>query len=398
MKKLIMLALAAAAMPLCASAQDAAKTDTVKGFRFTDVKTVKTGSVKDQNRSGTCWAFSGTSFIEDEIMRKGGPELDLSEMFTVRHCYDDKADKYMLMDGKINFAQGGGLWDIMYVIDNYGMVPEEVYTGLNYGEKKHSHYEMSDGLTGYLDGVMRSKKKTTAWKRGFDGILDAYLGELPESFTYNGKTYTPRTFADQFGIRSADYICITSYTHHPFYRSFPLEVADNWLWAPYQNVPMEEMKAIVDNAIENGYSVAWAADVSEGGFKWKEGVAVIPEEINPDNLEGTELSRWVTLSDKERADKRFKFDGPVKEIVPTQQERQNGFLSHETTDDHGMTIVGIATDQNGNRYYKIKNSWDTNQKYGGYFYCSEAYFLMKTMGIMVNRNAVPKEITKKFKD
>lgn len=398
MKKLIMLALAAAAMPLCASAQDAAKTDTVKGFRFTDVKTVKTGSVKDQNRSGTCWAFSGTSFIEDEIMRKGGPELDLSEMFTVRHCYDDKADKYMLMDGKINFAQGGGLWDIMYVIDNYGMVPEEVYTGLNYGEKKHSHYEMSDGLTGYLDGVMRSKKKTTAWKRGFDGILDAYLGELPESFTYNGKTYTPRTFADQFGIRSADYICITSYTHHPFYRSFPLEVADNWLWAPYQNVPMEEMKAIVDNAIENGYSVAWAADVSEGGFKWKEGVAVIPEEINPDNLEGTELSRWVTLSDKERADKRFKFDGPVKEIVPTQQERQNGFLSHETTDDHGMTIVGIATDQNGNRYYKIKNSWDTNQKYGGYFYCSESYFLMKTMGIMVNRNAVPKEITKKFKD
>lgn len=398
MKKLIMLALAAAAMPLCASTQDAAKTDTVKGFRFTDVKTVKTGSVKDQNRSGTCWAFSGTSFIEDEIMRKGGPELDLSEMFTVRHCYDDKADKYMLMDGKINFAQGGGLWDIMYVIDNYGMVPEEVYTGLNYGEKKHSHYEMSDGLTGYLDGVMRSKKKTTAWKRGFDGILDAYLGELPESFTYNGKTYTPRTFADQFGIRSADYICITSYTHHPFYRSFPLEVADNWLWAPYQNVPMEEMKAIVDNAIENGYSVAWAADVSEGGFKWKEGVAVIPEEINPDNLEGTELSRWVTLSDKERADKRFKFDGPVKEIVPTQQERQNGFLSHETTDDHGMTIVGIATDQNGNRYYKIKNSWDTNQKYGGYFYCSEAYFLMKTMGIMVNRNAVPKEITKKFKD
>lgn len=398
MKKLIMLVLAAAAMPLCASAQDAAKTDTVKGFRFTDVKTVKTGSVKDQNRSGTCWAFSGTSFIEDEIMRKGGPELDLSEMFTVRHCYDDKADKYMLMDGKINFAQGGGLWDIMYVIDNYGMVPEEVYTGLNYGEKKHSHYEMSDGLTGYLDGVMRSKKKTTAWKRGFDGILDAYLGELPESFTYNGKTYTPRTFADQFGIRSADYICITSYTHHPFYRSFPLEVADNWLWAPYQNVPMEEMKAVVDNAIENGYSVAWAADVSEGGFKWKEGVAVIPEEINPDNLEGTELSRWVTLSDKERADKRFKFDGPVKEIVPTQQERQNGFLSHETTDDHGMTIVGIATDQNGNRYYKIKNSWDTNQKYGGYFYCSESYFLMKTMGIMVNRNAVPKEITKKFKD
>lgn len=284
------------------------------------------------------------------------------------------------------------------MLDNYGLVPEEAYAGLEYGAKKHEHYELADGLTGYLKGVMRSKKRSTAWKQGFDGILDAYLGKLPESFTYNGRKYTPRTFADQFGIRPEDYICVTSFTHHPFYRSFPLEVADNWLWAPYQNVPMEEMKAIVDNALENGYSVAWAADVSEGGFKWTEGVAVIPEEINPDNLEGTELSKWVTLSDKDRAAKRFKFDGPVKEVVPTQQMRQEGLDSHETTDDHGMTIVGIATDQEGNRYYKVKNSWDTNQKYGGYFYCSEPYFLLKTMGIMVNKQAVPKEISKKFKD
>ncbi|MGM9862824.1 MAG: aminopeptidase C, partial [Lepagella sp.] len=380
MKRILTLALACAALPVLAQAPEA-KTDTAKGFRFTDIKTVKTGSVKDQNKSGTCWAFSGTSFVEDEIMRKGGPELDLSEMFTVRHCYDDKADKYMRMDGTINFAQGGGLWDIMYVLDNYGLVPEEAYAGLEYGAKKHEHYELADGLTGYLKGVMRSKKRSTAWKQGFDGILDAYLGKLPESFTYNGRKYTPRTFADQFGIRPEDYICVTSFTHHPFYRSFPLEVADNWLWAPYQNVPMEEMKAIVDNALENGYSVAWAADVSEGGFKWTEGVAVIPEEINPDNLEGTELSKWVTLSDKDRAAKRFKFDGPVKEVVPTQQMRQEGLDSHETTDDHGMTIVGIATDQEGNRYYKVKNSWDTNQKYGGYFYCSEPYFLLKTMGI-----------------
>ena len=397
MKRILTLALACAALPVLAQAPEA-KTDTAKGFRFTDIKTVKTGSVKDQNKSGTCWAFSGTSFVEDEIMRKGGPELDLSEMFTVRHCYDDKADKYMRMDGTINFAQGGGLWDIMYVLDNYGLVPEEAYAGLEYGAKKHEHYELADGLTGYLKGVMRSKKRSTAWKQGFDGILDAYLGKLPESFTYNGRKYTPRTFANQFGIRPEDYICVTSFTHHPFYRSFPLEVADNWLWAPYQNVPMEEMKAIVDNALENGYSVAWAADVSEGGFKWTEGVAVIPEEINPDNLEGTELSKWVTLSDKDRAAKRFKFDGPVKEVVPTQQMRQEGLDSHETTDDHGMTIVGIATDQEGNRYYKVKNSWDTNQKYGGYFYCSEPYFLLKTMGIMVNKQAVPKEISKKFKD
>lgn len=400
MKKLFLLAMAAA-LPLGVMAQDAKKadTDTVKGFQFTDVKTVKTGSVKDQNKSGTCWSFSGTSFIEDEIMRKGGPELDLSEMFTVRHCYDDKADKYLRMDGKINFAQGGGLWDIIYVLDNYGLVPEEAYSGLNYGEDKHSHYELSDGLTGYLNGVLKNSNRrySTAWKKGLDGILDAYLGPLPEKFTYKGKQYTPRTFADQFKLNPNDYICVTSFTHHPFYKAFPLEVADNWLWADYQNVPMEEMKAIVDNALENGYSVAWAADVSEGGFKWREGVAVIPEEIDPGTLEGTELSRWVQLSDNERAKKRFQFDGPVKEIVPTQEMRQQAFDRHETTDDHGMTIVGIATDQKGNRYYKIKNSWDTNQKYGGYFYCSLPYFLMKTMGIMVNKEAVPAAIAKKFK-
>ena len=190
MKKLFLLAMAAA-LPLGVMAQDAKKadTDTVKGFQFTDVKTVKTGSVKDQNKSGTCWSFSGTSFIEDEIMRKGGPELDLSEMFTVRHCYDDKADKYLRMDGKINFAQGGGLWDIIYVLDNYGLVPEEAYSGLNYGEDKHSHYELSDGLTGYLNGVLKNSNRrySTAWKKGLDGILDAYLGPLPEKFTYNGK-------------------------------------------------------------------------------------------------------------------------------------------------------------------------------------------------------------------
>ncbi len=190
MKRILTLALACAALPVLAQAPEA-KTDTAKGFRFTDIKTVKTGSVKDQNKSGTCWAFSGTSFVEDEIMRKGGPELDLSEMFTVRHCYDDKADKYMRMDGTINFAQGGGLWDIMYVLGNYGLVPEEAYAGLEYGAKKHEHYELADGLTGYLKGVMRSKKRSTAWKQGFDGILDAYLGKLPESFTYNGRKYTP---------------------------------------------------------------------------------------------------------------------------------------------------------------------------------------------------------------
>lgn len=384
------------AAPIHAAEPAAQRPDS--GFRFTDVTVVRTTPVKDQNKSGTCWSFAGTSFIEDEIMRAGGPELDLSEMYTVRHCYADKAAKYIRMDGKLNFAQGGGLPDILYVIRNYGLVPEQAYTGLRYGEDKHAHYEMADGLTGYLNGVLRNgnKRYSTAWQAGFNGILDAYLGPEPATFTYNGKQYTPQSFARMTGINPDNYICITSFTHHPFYRPFPLEVADNWLWAEYMNVPMDEMKQIVDNALQNGYTVCWAADVSEGGFKWREGVAVIPEEFDPSTLEGTELSRWVTLSDAERAKERFKITGPVKEITPTQEGRQAEFDRHETTDDHGMTIVGIATDQQGNRYYKVKNSWDTNQVYGGYIYVSEPYFLQKTVGLMVNKGAVPAAIARKF--
>jgi bleomycin hydrolase len=371
------------------------------GFTFKDVKVSRTTPVKNQNKSGTCWSFAGASFIEDEILHKGGPEVDLSEMFVVRHCYDDKADKYIRMDGKINFDQGGGLQDILYVWRNYGLVPEEVYAGLNYGEKNHAHYEMAAGLTGYLNGVMKNgnKRLSTAWKKGFDGILDAYLGELPTEFTVNGKKYTPESYAASFGLNPNDYICITSFTHHPFYQEFPLEVADNWTWTPYMNVPMDEMKSIVDNALEQGYTVAWAADVSEGGFQWKKGFAVLPEEINEADLEGTELSRWVTLSAKERESKRYEnlSAEKLKEKQVTQESRQAGFDNYETTDDHGMTIVGYATDETGRRYYKVKNSWDTNQIYGGYIYVSEPYFLDKTIGIMVNRTVVPKDIQKKFK-
>lgn len=369
------------------------------GFKFTDVVTVKTTPVKDQNKSGTCWSFAGSSFMEDEILRKGGGEVDLSEMFTVRKCYDDKARKYVRMDGKINFDQGGGVHDILYVMRNYGMMPDEAYTGLQYGEPKHMHYEMADGLKGYLGGVMRNgnKRLSTSWMKGVDGILDAYLGAIPETFSYNGKTYTAAEFMKAMKLNPDDYIAITSFTHHPFYEAFPMEVADNWLWYPYMNVPMEEMKEIVDNALKNGYSVCWAADVSEGGFKWRQGYAVIPEEIAEADLEGTELSRWVQLSDKDRAAKRYEIKGPVKEITVTQESRQAGFDNKETTDDHGMTIVGIATDQEGNRYYKVKNSWDTNQVYGGYIYVSEPFFLAKTIGLMVNKEAVPSKIAKKMK-
>jgi bleomycin hydrolase len=393
MKRYILALSALAALGM--SAEE--KTDSVEGFKFTDVKVVPGTSVKDQNKSGTCWSFSGLGFIENEILRNTGKELDLSEMWIVRNCYADKADRYVRMDGKTNFAAGGSVLDVAYVIDNYGIVPEEVYKGLEYGEEKHDHYELDPVLTGIVEAVNDKKgKKSTAWKGAFDATLDAYLGKKPETFTVDGKTYTPKSYAASLGLNTADFIPVTSYTHHPFYTQFPLEVADNWLWLPYHNVPMEDMKAIVDNAIDKGYTVAWAADVSEPGFKWKEGFAVLPKKKTAADLEGTELARWVKLSDKEREEEQNNITGPVEEIAVTQELRQEMFDSHDTTDDHGMIIVGKAKDQNGNNYYKVKNSWDTNQVYDGYFYVSEPYFLAKTLDIYVNRAAIPAGIAKKM--
>ena len=369
------------------------------GFKFTDVKINKTTPVKDQNRSGTCWSFSATSFVEEDVMRRGGPELDLSEMFAVRNCYIDKAKKYMRTNGQNNFAAGGAATDVLYVADNYGLVPEEVYPGLNYGEDKHVHGELDAVLKAYLDAVKRNpnRKLSTAWLPGFIGILDAYLGPVPETFTVNGKTYTPQSYAQELGIKGDDFISLTSYTHHPFYESFAIEIPDNWTWAQSFNVPMEEMKATVDNALEQGYTVCWSADVSERGFQWRNGYALLPEPVNETNLEGTELSRWVQLSDKDREDATYKIKGPVKERKITQESRQKTFDNYETTDDHGMVIVGYATDQEGNRYYKVKNSWDTNQVYDGYLYVSEPYFLEKTLSILVNKEALPKSLSSKVK-
>lgn len=368
-----------------------------QGYQFTDVKVNKTTPVKDQNKSGTCWSFSGISFLEDELLRLTGKEYDLSEMWVVRHCYNDKADKYVRMEGKINFAQGGGTTDVGYVYDRYGMVPESAYRGLEYGEEKHDHYEMEPALRGIVDAVNNKKgKKSTAWKKAFNGVLDAYLGKLPETFEYEGKTYTPQSFAKMLNLNMADYIPVTSYTHHPFYTTFPLEIADNWLWEDSYNVPLEEMKAIVDNALDNGYSIAWGADVSEPGFKWTDGYAVLPKKKTEADLSGTELARWVTLSDKERENENNDVSKPREEIVVTQDLRQEMFDNHETTDDHGMVIMGKAVDQNGTRYYKVKNSWDTNQKYGGFFYVSEPYFMGKTMSILVHRDAIPAEIAAKM--
>lgn len=391
--------LAAVALPGFASQKEEPVVADSTGFKFTDVKVLaRTTPVKDQNKSGTCWCFSTNSFLEDEILRKGGDEVHLSEMFTVRKCYEDKADKYIRMDGKINFAQGGSALDPLYVWRLYGAMPDEAYKGLEYGEEKHSHYEMADGLTGFLNGVMANSKKgnTGAWKKAFGGILDAYLGKLPETFTYNGRTYTPQQYAATLPINPDDYVSLTSWTHHPFYTSFPIEVADNWIWASSYNLPLDEFKAVCDNAVENGFPVAWSADVSEPGFNWKEGYAVLPAGKDVKDMTDAEVARWSKLSDKDREKEKNEVKGPGKEKEVTQESRQEDFDAHRTTDDHGMEIVGYATDQNGTRYYKVKNSWDTNQVYDGYFYVSEPYFKGKTIGILVHKDALPKEIAKKL--
>jgi len=399
MRKKIAIALLALAPLVCAAERtDSAATDSVK-FIFKDVIDIPTTSVKDQNKSGTCWCFAGTSFFEDEIMRLSGDSLDISEMFTVRMCYLAKAERFIRLYGQTNFAAGGSPTDVPYVWKNYGVIPEEAYKGLEYGEEKHVHGELDAALRAYLNAVVAkpNKKISTAWRKGVEGLLDAYLGKVPETFEVNGKRYTPKSYAASLKFDVDNYIPLTSFTHHPFYEWFAVEVPDNWQWSAYGNLPLDEFKAVVDNSLAKGMPVLWAADVSEGGFKWNDGVALMPKGKNESDMDGTELSRWVKLSDKERADKKFDFKGPVEEITVTQELRQEMFDSQETTDDHAMEIIGTAVDQNGNKYYKVKNSWDTNQIYDGFFYVSEPYFLSKTVSILVHKDAIDKDTAKKLK-
>ncbi len=392
-KQILAMALAAAAVTPAVNAQE--KLDSA-GFVFTDIKVVPTNSVKDQNKSGTCWSFSATSFFEDEILRKTGKSVDLSEMYTVRHCYNDKARNYVRRYGISQFSPGGSCLDIAYVWDNYGAMPEEAYSGLQYGEDKHVHGELQNGLEGFLKAVTAkpNKRLSTSWNQAFNGILDAYLGAVPETFVYEGVTYTPETFAKSFPINTSDYVALTSYTHHPMWKPFVLEVADNWLNEKYYNIPIDDLVKTVEYAIEHGYSVAWAADVSERGFKWANGYANMPKMKTEADMEGTELSRWVKLSDADREKEQYSAKGPVEEVNVTQEMRQDMFDRQETTDDHGMVLVGIAKDQKGNKYFKVKNSWDDNQIYGGYFYVSIPYFRAKTLDIYLNKEAVPSDILK----
>lgn len=367
------------------------------GYQFTTVKEVKISPVKNQNRTGTCWCFSGLGFLESELLRMGKGEYDLSEMFIVNHSYKDKADKYVRLHGYLNFAQGGSFGDVLYAAKHYGLVPESVMNGLNYGETMHVHGEMESAAANYLEAIIKNpnRKLSTAWKKGFDGIIDAYLGELPEKFTYNGKEYTPKSFAEELGLNIDDYVSLTSFTHHPFYSAFPIEVQDNWRWDLSYNLPIDELMQVFDNAINNGYSVAWASDVSEKGFS-RNGIAVAAD-IESMERSGSDQDRWLGLSQTQK-DQEIKkmLEKPCQEIKVTQELRQEEYDNYKTTDDHGMLIYGIAKDQTGKKFYMVKNSWGTDNKYKGTWYASETFVAFKTMNIIVHKNAIPKEIRAKL--
>ncbi len=395
MKNLLLSALALW-MALGAVAQNP---DSIEGYRFTDGKIIRTTPVKNQNRSGTCWCYSTMTMLESEILRAGGPEIHLSEMWIVRHSFMDKAVKYVRLHGELNFAEGGASHDVTEGIKQHGIVPFDVYPGLNYGTDKPDFHELSAVLKAYLDAVIQasggSKTLSTAWKRGFNAILDEYFGPCPETFTYKGKEYTPQSFAESLPIRMDDYVDLSSFTHHPFYSPFIIEVPDNWMWASVWNVPLDELMQTIDYALENGYTVAWGTDVSEKGFSRTKAIGIIPE-ADLEGMSGTEAEKWGKLTAREKEAALYKFDKPGKERKIDQQMRQEAFDNYETTDDHGMVIVGTATDQAGNRYFKVQNSWDVLPPYDGFWYFSRPFVEYKTMSIMVNKNAVPKEIRKKL--
>lgn len=350
--------------------------DAKEKFQFTVIKENPATSVKDQASSSTCWAYSGLSFVESEMIRLGKKPADLAEMFVVYKVYQEKARKYVRLHGNLTFSGGGEFHDVMNVIRRYGMLPQEAYDGLLPGETRNAHGEMDNALSNYVKGVVASKTIRGDWEKGFDGILDRYLGVPPTEFSYQGKKYTPRTFADKVvGIHPEDYRYFMSWKDEPYYRKAQLLVPDNWAWEECYNVPMDDMIAIVDNALENGYTVAWATDVSEKGFSTKLGVAVVPEKEDAQML-----------------------DGPKPEKAITEDMRQAAFDDYTTQDDHGMHIIGLAKDQNGNKYYKVKNSWgETRGRDGGMVYVSEAFLRYKTTSLMVHKDAVPASITQKLK-
>lgn len=374
-------------------------------YKFTTVVENPVTSVKNQYRSGTCWAFSAISFVESEIIRINNitdpaSYPDLSEFFVVSHSYSDRADKYVMLDGNLTFSAGSQGEDVLDVIRLYGIVPQSEMTGMNYGTELPVQGELDAVLRAYVEAVVKNPNRTltTAWKRGFQAVLNEYYGSYPEKFTVDGVEYTPESYRDALNFNPDDYVTITSFTHHPFYTYFPFEVADNWRWDEFYNVPVDEMMSILDYALENGYTVSWGSDVSEPGFT-RDGLAILVD-VNAKSTAGSDQEHWVGKAEDKPAKAKAKKDAklktnPIVELVPTQETRQEGFLNKTITDDHGMQIYGIAKDQWGGKYYLVKNSWGETGKYNGIWYASEAFVKGQTLDICIHKSALPKDFVEK---
>ena len=398
------------ALAMCASVMAQTKQEEMKadeGYKFTVVKELPITSVKDQNRAGTCWCYSGLGFIEAELLRMGKGEYDFSEMYIVQNTYNDRAMAAIRTSGDVSFSQGGSFYDVLYGMKHFGLIPEELMRpGVMYGDTLSNHTELSAVTDAMVAAIAKNDKLKNLQTSPEGGLLCAkaiaavhsvYLGQIPEKFNYKGVEYTPMSFYQSLGLNPDDYVSITSYTHHPFYEKFVLEIQDNWRHAQCYNVPIDEMMEIIDNAIENGYPVAWGSDVSEPGFKGtRKGFAVLPEtNVNAASLQGSDMAHWMGMKPAQIVDEAMSHPTPQRWV--SQEERQKAYDNRETTDDHGMLIYGTAKDQMGNEYYMVKNSWgDYNGDFHGMFYCSKAFVRYKTMNFIVHKDALPKEIKKKL--
>lgn len=382
-------------------AQETTKNAENSSYIFTKIVHLDATPVQSQGYTGTCWSFSALSFFESELIRKGNKTpVSLSEMYVVRKAYEAKADKYIRVDGKGNFSEGGAFHDIPYVIKNAGIVPQSVYNGLNYGKAEHDHSEMYAVLNGAVEGLIKHMNEmkggglTGSWKNALSGILDAYLGKDPKEFEFQGKKYTPKSYAESLGLNMDDYVSLTSFMNHEPYSQCQLAIQDNWAWKSSYNVNLADLMTTVENALKNGYTVAWGADVSEKGFSFKNGIALVPEDLSTIQVSGKDNRNFSDAGANKTSNA---FLNPIKEIVVTPEMRQEGYDNKTTTDDHGMHITGLYKDQVGTRYLLVKNSWGTSNYPEGYLYVSENYFNLKTINIYLHKDAIPGDIRKKIK-
>ncbi len=376
-----------------ASKNDTASLKANKELEFTPIVENPITSIKNQNRSGTCWAYSGLGFLESELLRMGKGETELSRMFIVYHTYKDRGINYVRFHGEAPFGQGGSFYDVLYGIKNYGIVPESIYRGIEYGDSLPNFTELDKVMTAYIQAIGKSdlKKLSPVWRKGYEGVLNTYFGPLPETFVYEGKEYTPLSYAESLGLRMEDYISLTSYSHHPFYSQFALEIPDNWRNGLSYNLPLDEFMETMEYAVKNGFTFAWGSDVSEAGFS-RNGTALMTHAGKSPDLSGSDAARWLG------SDAEIQTETTQESVLTgiTQEMRQEAYDNWETTDDHGMIVYGMARDQYDNEYFMVKNSWGETGKYKGIWYANKPFVAYKTMNIVVHKDGIPTHIRKKF--